>query len=70
MNNKIKIKPPFIKLGNALKLANIIESGGMAKNIILDGLVLVNGEVCTQRGKKIFVGDIITIENETFEVVE
>ena len=47
----------FIKLDAALKLANVVESGGMAKNLILDEQVKVNGEVCTMRGKKLRPGD-------------
>lgn len=50
----------FIKLEAALKFANATESGGMAKNVIQDGLVKVNGEVCTMRGKKLYPGDIFS----------
>lgn len=54
----IRIKDDFIKLGQALKLANLAESGIDAKIIIKDGLVKVNGEVELQRGKKLYIGDI------------
>ncbi len=66
----IEIKPPFIKLEQLLKFANIIETGGQAKLAIQDGIVSVNGEVCTMRGKKIVEGDRITVEgiDEEFEV--
>ena len=47
----VKIETPFIKLDSLLKLADLVSSGGEAKMLILDGMVLVNGEVCTQRGK-------------------
>ncbi len=53
----VVIHTEFIKLQDAMKLANAVESGGMAKNFILDEQVLVNGEVCTMRGKKLFPGD-------------
>ena len=58
--NKISvvIGTEFIKLEAAMKFANAIESGGMAKNVIQDGLVKVNGEVCTMRGKKLYPGDV------------
>ena len=51
------IATEFIKLEAALKFANAAESGGMAKAVIQDGLVKVNGEVCTMRGKKLYSGD-------------
>ena len=53
----VVIGTEFIKLEAALKFANATESGGMAKNVIQDGLVKVNGEVCTMRGKKLYPGD-------------
>ena len=55
----VVIHTEFIKLEAALKLANAVPSGGMAKNMILDGLVKVNGEVCTMRGKKLYPGDTV-----------
>ena len=51
------ISTEFIKLEAALKFANATESGGMAKAVIQDGLVKVNQEVCTMRGKKLYPGD-------------
>ncbi|MBR1703193.1 MAG: RNA-binding S4 domain-containing protein [Lachnospiraceae bacterium] len=59
----IRIKDEFIKLGQALKLAGLAESGVDAKYAIQDGLVKVNGEVCVQRGKKLVPGDVIEFEN-------
>ncbi len=58
---EIKIDTKFIKLQQALKLANLISQGSDAKEIILDGMVSINGEVVFQRGKKVFDGDIIEV---------
>ena len=55
----IPIRTEFIKLQDFLKFANAVESGGMAKNVILDEQVTVNGEVCTMRGKKLRPGDLV-----------
>ncbi len=64
----IKIKDDFIKLGQALKLAGLVDSGVDAKFVIQDGLVAVNGEVTTQRGKKLYPGDEVSFEGESFRV--
>ena len=63
-NEKIPvvIGTEFIKLESAMKLANIMPSGGTAKMVIQDGLVEVNGEVCTMRGKKLYPGDKFEFE--------
>ena len=53
----VKIETPFIKPDSLLKLADLVSSGGEAKMVIQDGLVKVNGEVCTMRGKKLYPGD-------------
>lgn len=68
---KIKVKPPFIKLEQFLKLANAAETGGMAKLMINDGIVTVNDEVCTMRGKKLYNNDVVNVnfEEETQEYV-
>lgn len=58
---EIKINTEFIKLDALLKFASLVSSGGEAKAIIQDGQVLVNGEVCTMRGKKIREGDIVSV---------
>lgn len=58
---EIKIDTKFIKLQQALKLANLISQGSDAKEIILDGMVSINGEVVFQRGKKVFDGDVIEV---------
>lgn len=64
----IKIKDDFIKLGQALKLTGLVDSGVDAKFVIQDGLVAVNGEVTTQRGKKLYPGDEVSFEGESFRV--
>ena len=62
----VVIGTEFIKLEAALKFANAVESGGMAKAVIQDGLVLVNGEICTMRGKKLYPGDKITFDGNVY----
>lgn len=61
----IEIKTEFIRLDQLLKFSGLVDTGGMAKEIIQQGYVFVNGECCTLRGKKIRPGDKITVENET-----
>ena len=58
----VVIGTEFIKLESAMKLANIVVSGGSAKLEIQDGNVMVNGEVCTMRGKKLYPGDRFTFD--------
>ena len=65
---KVVIGTEFIKLEAALKFANATESGGMAKAVIQDGLVKVNGEVCTMRGKKLRPGDQVCFNGCTYLV--
>ena len=62
----VSIATEFIKLESALKFANATESGGMAKAVIQEGLVKVNGEVCTMRGKKLYPGDKVSFEGSTY----
>lgn len=57
----VTIKTEFIKLDQLLKFSGIAETGGDAKDMILDGIVSVNGTVCTMRGKKIRSGDEIVL---------
>ena len=57
----IVITTEFIKLQDLLKFANVVCTGGEAKIIIQEGEVLVNGEPCTMRGKKIRPGDVVTL---------
>ena len=66
--NEINIVTEFIKLEAFLKLANAVGSGGMAKNVIQDGLVTVNGEICTMRGKKLYDGDKVGFDGVTYFV--
>ena len=62
----VVIGTEFIKLEAALKLANAVESGGMAKSRIQEGLAKVNGQVCTMRGKKLFPGDRVEFMENTY----
>lgn len=66
----IKLKDDYIKLGQALKAANLVDSGVIAKLVIQDGQVKVNGEVELQRGKKLYDGDLVSFENETIKIVK
>ena len=59
----------FIKLGQALKLAGVVEDGVEAKYAIQDGLVQVNGEVDQRRGRKVYEGDVITFEDQEIKVI-
>ena len=68
-NQKIKIDTDFIRLDALLKLAGAMTTGGQAKVIIQSGSVLVNGEVCTMRGKKMHPGDVATYLDTSYEVV-
>jgi len=65
---EITIKTEFIKLDQLLKHAAVASTGGEAKAMIKDGIVLVNGEVITQRGKKIYPGDHLKVLEEEIEV--
>lgn len=62
MKTQIEIHTEYIKLDSLLKFAGVTETGGIAKEIIQDGKVKVNGEICTMRGKKLRTGDRIEIE--------
>ena len=62
----VTIYTEFIKLQDAMKLANIVYSGGEAKTLIQEENVLVNGEVCTMRGKKLYPGDRFTFNGTTY----
>ena len=64
----IKIRDEYIKLGQALKLAGLVESGVEAKIEIQEGYVKVNGEVEYQRGKKIHAGDMIEFKGQQIKV--
>ena len=64
----IKLKDEFIKLGQALKAAGLVETGAEAKDAIQDGLVKVNGEVDTRRGKKLYNGDVVEFDGEEIKI--
>ena len=64
----INLREDYIKLGQALKAAGLVESGVEAKIVILDGLVKVNGNVETQRGKKLVDGDIVSFDGEEIKI--
>ena len=66
---EVKIQTEFIKLDSFLKFCGAASLGSEAKMYILDELVKVNGEICTQRGKKLYIGDIVEFNGETFKVV-
>ena len=62
----VDITTEYIKLQDAMKYANIVYSGGEAKQLILEEQVLVNGEVCTMRGKKLREGDNFTFMGQSY----
>ena len=64
----VTITTPFIKLESALKLANLVLSGGEAKTLIQEGNAKVNGEVCTMRGKKLYSGDQVEFMGQSFVI--
>ena len=66
--NSVLIHTDYIKLDAALKLANAVESGGMAKIVILEENVKVNGEICTMRGKKLYPNDTFSFNGQTYTV--
>ena len=67
---KIEITTEYIKLDSLLKFAALVGTGGEAKFVIAEGMVTVNGEVCTQRGKKIVPGDEVSLGGETIRVTQ
>lgn len=66
----IKLRDEYIKLGQALKAAGLVESGVDAKFVIQDGLVKVNGSVEKQRGKKLVAGDVVEFDGEEIKIEE
>ena len=64
----IKLREEFIKLGQALKAAGLVESGVEAKEVIQEGLVMVNGEVDTLRGRKLYAGDQVVFDGEEIKI--
>lgn len=65
---QIKITTEFIKLDSFLKFANLVESGGNAKGVIAEGRIKVNGEICLMRGKKLYRGDKVQIDEMNLEL--
>lgn len=66
---QIEITTEFIKLEQLLKFSSICQTGGEAKNVIIDGQAKVNGEVCLMRGKKLRKGDKVEIFGDIIEVI-
>ena len=67
---QIAITTEYIKLDAFLKFAALVGTGGEAKLVIADGLVGVNGETCTQRGKKLYPGDVVDFQGTRLEVTK
>lgn len=66
----IKLRDEYIKLGQALKAAGLVGSGVEAKIVIQNGHVKVNGEVETQRGKKLYDGDLVTYNGSSVKIIK
>ena len=64
----IKLREEFIKLGQALKAAGLVDSGVEAKEVIQDGIVKVNGETDTRRGRKLHAGDVVSFGGEEIKI--
>lgn len=65
---EIKLRDEYIKLGQVLKAANLVENGGFAKEVIINGEVKVNGQVEYQRGKKLVDGDIVEFQGNKIRI--
>lgn len=63
IEREIQITTEFIKLDQFLKFAGIAETGGHSKEIVAEGVVSVNGEICLQRGKKLRPGDVVELDD-------
>ena len=66
---EIRLRGEFMKLGQALKAVNLVESGAEAKDVILAGEVKVNDEVCMMRGKKLYPGDVVAFSGEEIRIL-
>lgn len=66
----IKLREEFIKLGQLLKAEDWVEDGVEAKNVIQNGLVKVNGETDTRRGRKLYDGDVVSYEDHQIQVIK
>lgn len=58
----VELSTEFIKLDSFLKFAGVTDTGGQAKELVLEGQVRLNGEICTMRGKKIRPGDVVEVQ--------
>lgn len=67
---EIQLRDEYIKLGQALKAAGMAGSGVDAKLFVMDGRVKVNGEVCTQRGRKLYDGDLVEFDGEQIIIIK
>ena len=67
---QIKLSEDYINLGQALKAAGLVSSGVEAKIVIQDGLVSVNGEIDTRRGKKLYGGEVIEFDGQAVKIVK
>lgn len=65
---KLRAEDEFIKLGQALKAAGLVDSGVEAKEVILDGMVQVNGETDTRRGRKLYGGDVVQFDGQEIKI--
>ncbi len=68
--HQIKLREEYIKLGQALKAAGLVDTGVDAKNEILDGKVRVNGNIESQRGKKLYDGDLVEYDGEQIKIIK
>lgn len=64
----IRLRDEYIKLGQAMKAAGLVESGVEAKEVITEGLVTVNGETDTRRGRKLYAGDMVLFDGEEIRI--
>lgn len=67
---EFQLRDEYIRLGQLLKATGLADSGVDAKFLIQEGKVFVNGEVCTQRGKKVRAGDLVSFEGQEIQVTE
>ena len=68
--SEIKLNSEYIKLGQALKASGLAASGVEAKIVIQDGEVTVNGNVCTERGRKLYDGDVVHYNGEMINIIK
>lgn len=68
--DNIKLREEYIKLGQAIKAAGFVEDGVEAKYVIQDGLVKINGEIDTRRGRKLYDGDIVSFQGKEIKVIK